>query len=69
MGRALSRGMVLAMSVWWDAGGYMDWLDQGESGPCNATEGSPESIRAIEPGTEVTFSNIRWGEIGSTVEL
>jgi cellulase len=67
MGRALSRGMVLAMSVWWDAGGYMNWLDQNESGPCNATEGSPESIREVEPGTQVTFSNIRWGEIDSTV--
>ena len=66
MGNALTRGMVLAMSVWWDAGGYMSWLDGGNSGPCNATEGSPAVIQTIQPDTAVTFSNIKWGEIGST---
>jgi cellulase len=66
MGEALTRGMVLAMSIWWDASGYMSWLDQGESGPCNATEGSPDSIRVIQPDTKLTFSKIRWGELDST---
>lgn len=68
MGEALARGMVLAMSVWWDEGGFMQWLDGGDAGPCNATEGDPVNIRKIQPDTEVTFSNIKWGDIGSTFE-
>lgn len=66
MGDALTRGMVLAMSVWWDEGGFMNWLDSGESGPCSATEGDPKVIREKQPDTAVSFSNIKWGEIGST---
>ncbi|KAH7125978.1 concanavalin A-like lectin/glucanase domain-containing protein [Dactylonectria macrodidyma] len=69
MGEAMSRGMVLAMSIWWDEGGNMAWLDQGDAGPCNATEGSPTSILKVEPYPEVTFSNIRIGEINSTFVL
>ncbi|RYP73536.1 hypothetical protein DL771_003575 [Monosporascus sp. 5C6A] len=68
MGEAMTRGMVLAMSIWWDEGGNMQWLDGAAAGagPCNATEGNPGVIRVIEPNPEVTFSNIRWGEINST---
>ncbi|KFA63636.1 hypothetical protein S40285_03165 [Stachybotrys chlorohalonatus IBT 40285] len=66
MGGALDRGMVLAMSIWWDEGGFMQWLDGGVAGPCNATEGAPSVIRQVQPDTELVFSNIRWGEIGST---
>lgn len=68
MGEALARGMVLVMSIWWDNSTFMEWLDQSStgSGPCNATEGSPAVIQSIQPDTQVTFSNIRWGDIGST---
>jgi cellulase len=68
MGDALTRGMVLAMSIWWDEGGFMSWLDGAKdgAGPCNATEGNPTNIRLVEPNPEVTFSNMKWGEIGST---
>ena len=68
MGDAMTRGMVLAFSIWWDEGGNMSWLDgkADGAGPCNATEGSPDTIRKVEPSPEVTFSNIRWGEINST---
>ncbi|KAK7420691.1 hypothetical protein QQZ08_010272 [Neonectria magnoliae] len=69
MGEAMTRGMVLVMSIWWDASGNMSWLDQGNSGPCNATEGNPTSILKVEPNPEVTFSNIRIGEINSTFSL
>lgn len=41
MGKALGRGMVLAMSIWNDPGQFMNWLDSGNAGPCNATEGNP----------------------------
>lgn len=66
MGDAMARGMVLAMSIWWDENDNLIWLDGNESGPCRKGEGSPENIRSKFPGTEITFSNIRWGEIGST---
>ncbi|KAM0557036.1 hypothetical protein ACHAPJ_005716 [Fusarium lateritium] len=69
MGEAMSRGMVLVMSLWWDEGGFMNWLDQGEAGPCNATEGDPKNILKVVPNPEVTFSNIRIGEINSTFSL
>ncbi|KAK6439643.1 hypothetical protein LTR95_004156, partial [Oleoguttula sp. CCFEE 5521] len=66
MGQALGRGMVLVLSIWNDAGGYMTWLDSGNSGPCSATEGNPSLIIQQNPNTYVTFSNIRYGDIGST---
>ncbi|KAK4139263.1 endoglucanase EG-1 [Dichotomopilus funicola] len=66
MGDALTRGMVLALSIWWDEGGNMNWLDAGEAGPCNLDEGNPTEIVKVEPNPEVTFSRLRWGEIGST---
>lgn len=66
MGEALARGMVLAFSIWNDAGGYMNWLDSGSAGPCNSTEGNPTIIESEYPDTSVTFSNIKWGDIGST---
>ncbi|CZT53202.1 related to Endoglucanase 1 [Rhynchosporium secalis] len=66
MGEAMSRGMVLALSVWYDVTGFMNWLDSGSSGPCNATEGNPEVIKKIQPDAAVQFSEIKWGEIGST---
>ncbi|RMY62672.1 hypothetical protein D0865_00293 [Hortaea werneckii] len=66
MGEAIGRGMVLAFSIWNDAGQFMNWLDSGNSGPCNATEGNPEIIRATNPDTSVKFSEVRWGDIGTT---
>lgn len=66
MGESMSRGMVLAMSIWWDEGGFMQWLDHGEAGPCSATEGDPKNILNVEPNPVVKFSNIKWGDIGST---
>lgn len=66
MGVSLDRGHVLAMSIWWDEGGNMNWLDSGNAGPCNATEGNPSIIRQVEPDPTVIFSNIKWGEIDST---
>ncbi|KAF5019788.1 hypothetical protein F66182_8157 [Fusarium sp. NRRL 66182] len=66
MGEAMSRGMVLVISLWWDEGGFMEWLDQGNNGPCDATEGDPKNIVKLVPNPEVTFSNIRVGELNST---
>ncbi|KAI1326584.1 glycoside hydrolase family 7 protein [Xylariaceae sp. FL0255] len=68
MGDALTRSMVLIFSLWWDTGSYMQWLDStvDSAGPCNATEGNPTIIRTVQPDPQVTFSNIKWGEINST---
>lgn len=66
MGEALQRGMVFVMSVWNDQGGNMTWLDSGSNGPCTAVESGPAVIVVEDPTTNVTFSNIRWGDIGST---
>jgi len=68
IGEAIGRGMVLIFSLWVDNGGFMNWLDSGNSGPCNATEGDPALIVQQNPDATVTFSNIKWGEIGSTTK-
>lgn len=44
-----------------------NWLDAEANGPCNSTEGNPAIIEENEPGTAVVFSNIKWGDIGSTI--
>ncbi|KAK3700403.1 hypothetical protein LTR37_016014 [Vermiconidia calcicola] len=66
MGEPLGRGMVMAFSVWADEGGFMNWLDAGDAGPCGPKEGNPDRIKKENPGTSVVFSNIKWGDIGST---
>ena len=68
MGGAIGRGMVLIFSIWNDNGGFMNWLDTGSAGPCNTTEGNPALIIQEDPSTSVTFSNVKWGEIGSTYD-
>jgi cellulase len=58
--------VVLTFAIWNDATGYMNWLDGGSNGPCDATEGNPTNIIQNNPTTHVVFSGIRWGDIGST---
>jgi cellulase len=65
-GASLARGMVLAFSIWDSPGDFMQWLDSGSAGPCGPTDGDPAKILAENPNVAVTWSNIRWGEIGST---
>lgn len=66
MGQSLARGMVLIFSIWNSDSNFMSWLDSDGAGPCNATAGNPADILANDPTVSVTFSNIRWGDIGST---
>ncbi|KAI1341739.1 glycoside hydrolase family 7 protein [Xylariaceae sp. FL0016] len=68
MGQALGRGMVLAMSIWNDAAQQMAWLDSGSNGPCSTAESTPSNIQSQHPDTHVVFSNIKWGDIGSTTK-
>ncbi|KFZ00907.1 hypothetical protein V501_10368 [Pseudogymnoascus sp. VKM F-4519 (FW-2642)] len=65
-GEALGRGMVLIFSVWQDSSQFMHWLDSDTAGPCSSTEGDPANIKANNPEAAITYSNIKWGELGST---
>jgi len=82
MGEALGRGMALAMSIWDDDFGRMLWLDGEKGkwdedekdvgvqrGPCPFDYGDDKDMQAYgekHGDIEVTFSNIKYGEIGST---
>ena len=68
MGESLQRGMVLIFSIWNSDGDFMSWLDSGEAGPCAEGEGDPKKILMDRPDVSVTFSNVRWGDIGSTFD-
>ncbi|KAJ7726335.1 cellulase [Mycena maculata] len=78
MGKALAKGMVLALSIWDDYAAGMYWLDSTyptngsvtapgvARGPCSTTSGNPTTIESTEASNSVIFSNIKWGAIGST---
>jgi cellulose 1,4-beta-cellobiosidase len=73
---ALENGMVLALSLWDDTYAGMLWLDAtypvgstklGDArGPCNATSGIPKDVEKVYPDATVVYSNIKFGELGST---
>ncbi|KIO27346.1 glycoside hydrolase family 7 protein [Tulasnella calospora MUT 4182] len=74
--RALSSGMVLALSIYDDLDTNLLWLDSNyppgatgigtSRGTCSVTSGIPADVEAQYPNASVTFSNIRFGPIGST---
>lgn len=74
---AMGKGMTLVFSFWDDHYAQLDWLDStyphSKSGPgvkrgtCSIGEGDPKKVEAAHPDSSVTFSNIRFGPIGSTV--
>ncbi|KAG6915524.1 hypothetical protein DXG01_011021 [Tephrocybe rancida] len=78
MGKAAKNGMVLVLSVWDDHAVNMLWLDStypttasastpgAARGTCATTSGAPTDVEANAPNSSVTYSNIRFGEIGST---
>ncbi|KAL8276576.1 hypothetical protein RQP46_010999 [Phenoliferia psychrophenolica] len=78
MGDALETGLVLVMSLWDDSAAEMLWLDSDypvtsdastagvARGTCATTSGVPSDVRSASPGSSVTFSNIKFGPIGST---
>jgi cellulose 1,4-beta-cellobiosidase len=76
MGNALDRGMVLVMSLWDDGYANMLWLDStypqngtaaGDlRGPCPTDSGDPDTMRQEVPNSNVAFSNVKVGEIGTT---
>eukprot|EP01087_Luapelamoeba_hula_P023285 TRINITY_DN852_c0_g1_i1.p1 TRINITY_DN852_c0_g1~~TRINITY_DN852_c0_g1_i1.p1 ORF type:complete len:476 (+),score=68.86 TRINITY_DN852_c0_g1_i1:52-1428(+) len=77
-GKALARGMVLVMSLWDDYTAHMLWLDSAYPadkspstpgvgrGTCSTSSGVPADVERDSPNATVSFSNIRFGPIGST---
>ncbi|KAF5349083.1 hypothetical protein D9756_009420 [Leucocoprinus leucothites] len=78
MGAAMKRGMVLVLSVWDDHAVNMLWLDSNyptdadpstpgiARGTCSTSSGAPQDVESQSPNASVTYSNIRFGDIGST---
>jgi len=81
MGDALERGVVLVMSLWDDHDAHMLWLDSNypldkpdtqpgvARGPCSTSSGKPSDVESQYPNSSVTYSNIKFGDIGSTFNL
>uniref|UniRef100_O94093 Glucanase n=2 Tax=Chaetomiaceae TaxID=35718 RepID=O94093_9PEZI len=80
LNEALTIPMVLVMSIWDDHHSNMLWLDSsyppekaglpgGDRGPCPTTSGVPAEVEAQYPNAQVVWSNIRFGPIGSTVNV
>lgn len=76
MDNAMEQGMVLVMSLWDDHDVDMLWLDStyptdGKGpgvarGPCSTSSGDPKTVESQHADANVKFSNIKFGEIGST---
>lgn len=78
MGSSFDRGVVLVMSIWDDHDVNMLWLDSAfpvdkdpsapgvARGSCATTSGVPADVEANSPNAQVVFSNIRYGDLGST---
>lgn len=77
-GKALGRGMVLALSLWDDHTANMLWLDSAYPttapasgagvvrGGCSSSSGDPATVEQQNPNAHVVYSNIKFGDIGST---
>lgn len=77
--KAMSAGMTLVFSLWDDHYAHLNWLDgvkypYNRTGPgvargtCALALGDPTYVEEHSPDATVTFSNIRFGPIGSTVK-
>jgi len=76
--KGLAQPMVLVMSVWDDHHSNMLWLDStyptdaspdepGKGrGTCETSSGVPSEIETSQASDQVTYSNIKFGPIGST---
>ncbi|KAJ8518567.1 hypothetical protein ONZ45_g4390 [Pleurotus djamor] len=78
MGQSIANGMVLIMSLWSDHAAHMLWLDSDypldkspsepgvSRGACPTSSGDPADVERDHPNASVTFSNIKYGTLGST---
>merc|ERR1712048_922800 len=73
---SFEKGVVLVMSLWDDHFANMLWLDSiyptdstdptNYRGSCPKTSGAPADIEPKEGSSSVTYSNIKYGPLGST---
>jgi cellulose 1,4-beta-cellobiosidase len=78
MGQSLARGHVLVLSIWDDNDVSMLWLDSDypttadatkpgiARGTCATSSGVPSAVEAAGANVQVIYSNIKFGDIGST---
>ncbi|RDB20742.1 Exoglucanase [Hypsizygus marmoreus] len=78
MGKAANNGMVLVLSIWDDHAANMLWLDSNypvdadpakpgiARGTCSTSSGVPTEVEESAANASVVFSNIKFGDIGST---
>ncbi|KAG6901892.1 hypothetical protein C0995_006845 [Termitomyces sp. Mi166 len=78
MSAAAADGMVLVMSIWDDHSANMLWLDSVyptdgdpsqpgiKRGTCSTSSGVPSDVESQYTSAYVTYSNIKFGDIGST---
>jgi cellulose 1,4-beta-cellobiosidase len=76
--KGMADGMVLVLSVWDDYAVNMLWLDSDypttaspsspgvARGSCPTNSGVPSTIETTDANASVTYSNIKFGDIGST---
>jgi cellulose 1,4-beta-cellobiosidase len=76
--KGMADGMVLVLSVWDDYAVNMLWLDSDypttssptapgvARGSCPTNSGVPGTIETTDANASVTYSNIKFGDIGST---
>jgi cellulose 1,4-beta-cellobiosidase len=77
-GASFKQGTVLVLSIWDDYGANMLWLDSDypttksattpgvARGTCATTSGVPSDVEKSASNASVTYSNIKFGPIGST---
>lgn len=78
MSKGLAAGTVLVLSIWDDYAANMLWLDSNypttgsastpgiARGTCATTSGVPSDVEKSAASAYVTYSNIKFGTIGST---
>ncbi|KAJ3501651.1 hypothetical protein NLJ89_g9241 [Agrocybe chaxingu] len=78
MSRAMAAGMVLVLSIWDDHTANMLWLDSNyptdadpnkpgiARGTCPTSSGVPAEVEQSAASATVTYSNIKFGDIGTT---
>ncbi|KAH8892404.1 putative cellulose 1, 4-beta-cellobiosidase [Thozetella sp. PMI_491] len=80
LNKALQVPMVLVMSIWDDHYANMLWLDSsyppekagtpgGDRGDCPQDSGVPADVESKYANSQVVYSNIRFGPVGSTVKV
>jgi len=78
IGKSMNAGMVLVLSIWDDHTANMLWLDSNyptdkdpstpgvARGTCSTDSGKPDDVESSAASATVTYSNIKFGDIGST---